>query len=84
MIGIRFFTTHCKYDLERKYPNKGIVGESSSGVLFNDIERCELIKNGLPIISNLEYNSVSENFIAYHAATLATDKLYFTYPETLP
>ena len=61
--------------------NTGVFpGESSSGVLFNDIERCELIKNGLPIISNLEYNSVSENFIAYHAATLATDKLYFTYP----
>ena len=60
--------------------NTGVFpGESSSGVLFNDIERCELIKNGLPIISNLEYNSVSENFIAYHAATLATDKLYFTY-----
>ena len=61
--------------------NTGVFpGESSSGVLFNDIERCELIKNGLPIISNLEYNSVSENFIAYRAATLATDKLYFTYP----
>ncbi len=60
--------------------NTGVFpGESSSGVLFNDIERCELIKNGLPIISNLEYNSVSETFIAYHAATLATDKLYFTY-----
>ena len=60
--------------------NNGVFpGESSSGVLFNDIERCELIKNGLPIISNLEYNSVSELFIAYHAATLATDKLYLTY-----
>lgn len=62
--------------------NTGVFpGESSSGVLFNDIERCELIKNGLPIISNLEYNSVSEMFIAYHAATLATDKLYFTYSQ---
>ncbi len=60
--------------------NTGIFpGESSSGVIFNDTERCELIKNGLPIISNLEYNSVSETFIAYHAATLATDKLYLTY-----
>ncbi len=60
--------------------NTGVFpGESSSGVLFNDTERCELIKNGLPIISNLEYNSVSESFIAYHAVTLATEKLYFTY-----
>lgn len=30
MKRLAFFTTHCKYDLERKYPNKGIVGESSS------------------------------------------------------
>ncbi len=60
--------------------NTGIFpGESSSGVIFNDTERCELIKNGLPIISNLEYNSVSEIFIAYHAITLATDRLYLTY-----
>lgn len=60
--------------------NTGVFpAESSSGVLFNDIERCELISNGMQIISNLEYNSVSENFIAYHAATLATDKLYLTY-----
>ncbi len=60
--------------------NTGVFpGESSSGVLFNDNERCELINNGLPIISNLEYNSVSETFIAYHALTLATDKLYLTY-----
>ncbi len=60
--------------------NTGVFpGESSSGVLFNDMERCELIKNGLPIISNLEYNSVSENFIAYRAITLATDKVYLTY-----
>ena len=54
-------------------------GECSSGVIFNDTERCELIKNGMPIISNLEYNSVSETFIAYHAITLATDRLYLTY-----
>ncbi len=60
--------------------NTGVFpGESSSGVLFNDTERCELITRGLPIISNLEYNSVSETFIAYHAATLSTDKLYLTY-----
>ena len=60
--------------------NTGIFpGESTSGVIFNDTERCELIKNGMPIISNLEYNSVSETFIAYHAITLATDKLYLTY-----
>lgn len=60
--------------------NTGVFpGESSSGVLLNDMERCELINNGLPIISNLEYNSVSENFIAYRAITLATDKLYLTY-----
>ncbi|MBR2953945.1 MAG: exodeoxyribonuclease V subunit gamma [Clostridia bacterium] len=60
--------------------NTGIFpGESSSGVLFNNTERCELIKNGLPIISNLEYNSVSENFIAYRAITLATDRVYLTY-----
>ncbi len=60
--------------------NTGVFpGESSSGVIFNDTERCELIKHGLPIISNLEYNSVSETFIAYHAITLATDKLYLTY-----
>ncbi len=60
--------------------NTGVFpGESSSGVIFNDTERCELIKNGMPIISNLEYNSVSETFIAYHALTLATDKLYLTY-----
>lgn len=60
--------------------NTGVFpAESSSGVLFNDIERCELIDNGMQIISNLEYNSVSENFIAYHSATLATDKLFLTY-----
>ena len=60
--------------------NTGVFpGESSSGVIFNDTERCELIKNGMPIISNLEYNSVSENFIAYRAITLATDKVYLTY-----
>ena len=60
--------------------NSGVFpAESSAGVLFNDFERCELINKGMQIISNLEYNSISENFIAYHAVTLATDKLYFTY-----
>ena len=60
--------------------NTGVFpAETSSGVLFTDFERCELINNGMEIVSNLEYNSVSENFIAYHAATLATDKLYLTY-----
>ncbi len=60
--------------------NTGVFpAESSSGVLFNDLERCELINKGMEIVSNLEYNSVSENFIAYHCATLATDKLYLTY-----
>lgn len=24
---LAFFTTHCKYDLERKYPNKGVLGQ---------------------------------------------------------
>ncbi len=60
--------------------NTGVFpGEVTSGVLFNDSQRCELINNGLPIVSNLEYNSVSEMFIAYHAATLSTDKLYLSY-----
>lgn len=26
MKRLAFFTTHCKYDLERKYPDKGIIG----------------------------------------------------------
>ena len=30
MKRLAFFTTHCKYDLERKYPSKGIVGESTN------------------------------------------------------
>lgn len=52
---------------------------SSSGVLLNDAERCELQENGIDIVSNLEYNSVTENFIAYHSSTLATDRLYVSY-----
>lgn len=53
--------------------------ESSGGVLLSDTERCELIENGAELVSNLEYNSVSERFIAYHALTLATEKLYISY-----
>ena len=30
MKRLAFFTTHCKYDLERKYPYKGVVGESDN------------------------------------------------------
>lgn len=52
---------------------------SSSGVILNDTERCELQEKGVEIISNLEYNSVSEKFIAYHSMTLATEKLYVSY-----
>lgn len=53
--------------------------ESSGGVLLTDNERCELQRNGAQIVSNLEYNSVSERFIAYHAMTLATEKLYVSF-----
>lgn len=53
--------------------------ESSGGVLLSDTERCELIENGAELVTNLEYNSVSERFIAYHALTLATEKLYVSY-----
>ncbi len=52
---------------------------SSSGVLLNDAERCELQDMGIDIVSNLEYNSVTENFIAYHSSALATDRLYVSY-----
>lgn len=30
MKRLCFFTTHCKYDLERKYPSRGIVGVNST------------------------------------------------------
>lgn len=53
--------------------------ESGGGVLLSDTERCELMANGAELVSNLEYNSVSERFIAYHALTLATEKLYISY-----
>ncbi len=60
--------------------NVGVFpAECSGGVLLSDTERCELMSNGADIISNLEYNSVSERFIAYRALTLATEKLYVTY-----
>lgn len=40
MKRLCFFTTHCKYDLERKYPNKGIVGEDDVIVYdFNSVEQ---------------------------------------------
>ncbi len=52
---------------------------SSSGAILSDSERCELQKMGVEIVSTLEYNSVSERFIAYHAMTLATHKLYVSY-----
>lgn len=55
---------------------------SSSGVVLNDAERCELQEKGIDIISNLEYNSVSERFIAYRSMTLATEKLYVSYSNT--
>lgn len=39
MKRLAFFTTHCKYDLERKYPEKGIVGESAAVIYdFTDKE----------------------------------------------
>ncbi len=51
----------------------------SSGAILNDYERCELKDNQVKLVSNLEYNSVAERFIAYHALTLATHKLYVSY-----
>lgn len=40
MKRLCFFTTHCKYDLERKYPNKGVVGEDDVIVYdFNSVEQ---------------------------------------------
>lgn len=60
--------------------NSGVFpAEIGCGVLLSDGERCELIDNGAGLVSNLEYNSVSEMFIAYHALTLATEKLYVSY-----
>ena len=40
MKRLAFFTTHCKYDLVRKYPGKGIQGEDDVVVYdFNSIEQ---------------------------------------------
>lgn len=39
MKRLCFFTTHCKYDLVRKYPEKGIVGQDESvSYDFSDID----------------------------------------------
>lgn len=39
MKRLCFFTTHCKFDIERKYPGKGVVGEDEVVVYdFNNIE----------------------------------------------
>lgn len=54
-------------------------GVGSGGVLLSDKERTELIENNVYLISNIEYNSVSELFIAYRAVSLSTDKLYVSY-----
>ncbi len=54
---------------------------STSGVILNDSERCELQENNIKFINNLEFNSVREQFIAYHTLSLATDKLYISYSE---
>ena len=40
MKRLAFFTTHCKYDLERKYPGKGIPGEDDVVVYdFNSVDQ---------------------------------------------
>lgn len=60
--------------------NEGVFpGVSSAGTLLSDRERTELIENNIELVSNLEYNSVSELFIAYRALTLSTDKLYVSF-----
>lgn len=51
----------------------------SGGVLLSDKERNELIENSIELVSNVEYNSVSELFIAYRAVSLSTEKLYVSY-----
>ncbi len=52
---------------------------SECGVVLSDSERCELQEKGIELVSNLEYNSITEKFIVYHAMTLATDKLYVSF-----
>lgn len=60
--------------------NAGVFpGESNPGVLLTDRERRELQDSGVDLISNMEYNSVSEMFIAYRALTLSTHRLYVSY-----
>lgn len=60
--------------------NSGIFPTGGSGgVLLSDKERTELMENNVDLISNIEYNSVSELFIAYRAVSLSTDKLYVSY-----
>lgn len=60
--------------------NSGVFpGLSSGGVLLSDKERTELIENNIDLVSNIEYNSVSEMFIAYRAVSLSTEKLYVSY-----
>ena len=60
--------------------NTGVFpANCSGGVLLNDSERCELMENGAEIISNLEYNSVSEKFIEYRSLSLATERLYISF-----
>lgn len=45
MKRLCFFTTHCKYDLERKYPEKGIVGEDD--VIVYDFSNIDQINSWL-------------------------------------
>ncbi len=60
--------------------NSGVFpGTVSGGVLLSDKERTELIENSVNLVSNMEYNSVSELFIAYRAVSLPTEKLYASY-----
>ncbi len=60
--------------------NSGIFpGAGSGGVLLSDKERTELIEKNVELISNIEYNSVNELYIAYRALSLSTDKLYVSY-----
>ncbi|MCR4593880.1 MAG: PD-(D/E)XK nuclease family protein [Clostridiales bacterium] len=60
--------------------NMGVFPNYSfGGLIFNDKERCKLINEGISLVNNMEYNCVNEMFIAYHALTLATDRLYMSY-----
>ncbi len=60
--------------------NSGVFpANGSGGVLLSDKERTELMENNIELISNIEYNSVSEMYIAYRAVSLPTEKLYVSY-----